>query len=101
MTESLNSTPRSSAVPRRAAAVIIVALLPAGAAGAGWWYFSRPTAPVWDRVGTLNLFAPAGDAFDEGTPWVSLEFAPSAANTDVPVTLRLENRRGTPTPDDD
>lgn len=81
--------------------ILAVLTLLAVAAGAAWWYFSPSAAPEWDRVASLNLFAPAGDAFDEHTPWVSLNFAPNAANTDVPITIRLENRLGTPTPDDD
>jgi hypothetical protein len=100
MTESPNATSRPSAVPRLALVVLGVLLLLAVAAGAGWWYFSRPATPDWDRAASLNLIAPAGDAFDESTPWVSLTFAPEAADTDVPVTLSLENRRGTPTPAD-
>lgn len=97
MTDSPNTT-RSSATPRIAAAIVGVLVLLAVVAGAGWWFFARPTAPDWDRATSLDLFAPAGDAFDEGTPWVTLSFAPTAVNTDVPITLRLENRQGTPTP---
>jgi hypothetical protein len=88
-------------MPRLALAIVGVLLLVAVIAGAGWWFFARSTAPEWDRVTSLDLFAPAGDAFNETTPWVSLMFAPTAVNTDVPVTLRLEDRRGTPTPASD
>lgn len=98
MTDSPKTTSRSSAMPRLALAIIGVLLLVAVISGAGWWFFARPTAPEWDRVASLDLFAPAGDAFDETTPWVSLNFAPGAVNTDVPISLSLENRQGTPTP---
>lgn len=98
MTDSPNPTPRPSATPRLALAIIVVLLIVAVIAGAGWWFFARPTAPEWDRVAGLDLFAPAGDAFEEATPWVSLTFGPAAVNADVPVTLSLENRQGTPTP---
>ncbi len=87
-------------MPRLALAIVGALLLLAVIGGAGWWYFARSAAPEWDRMASLDLFAPAGDAFDEGTPWVSLTFAPAAVNSDVPVVLRLENRKGTPTPAD-
>lgn len=94
------TTPRRGAARRLgiAAAVIVVLLIIAGAAG--WWVYSQRVAVVdWDeRLASLNLLAPAGDAFDEATPWVSLDLAPGAINTDVSVTIRLENRQGTPTP---
>jgi hypothetical protein len=98
MTESSNATSGSRGRPRIPPIVVGVLFVLVLIAGAGWKYFKPPTAPNWDRVASLNLFAPAGDAFDDTTPWVSLNFAPTAANTDVPVTLRLENRQGTPTP---
>ncbi|MFT4041454.1 MAG: hypothetical protein QM692_24940 [Thermomicrobiales bacterium] len=100
--------PKPDAAPRRGAArsltiaatAILVLLVIAGAAG--WRVYSqRAAVPDWDeRLTTLNLLAPAGDAFDDATPWVSLILAPGTVNTDVPVTLRLENRQGTPTPTD-
>lgn len=101
MTDSANTTPRTSARPPLALAVIGVLLLLAIIAGAGWWYLSRSSAPDWDRVAGVDLFAPAGDAFNEDTPWVSLTFTPNAVNSDVPITLALENRKGTPTPADE
>src|SRR5690242_4049966 len=101
MTDSPDMTTRTSARPPVALAVIGVLLLLAIIAGAGWWYLGRSSAPDWDRVAGIDLFAPAGDAFTEDTPWVSLTFAPNAVNSDVPITLALENRRGTPTPADE
>ncbi|MEZ4562683.1 MAG: hypothetical protein R2853_08095 [Thermomicrobiales bacterium] len=98
MTDSPKTMSRSLTTPRVAVALLGVLILLAVAAGAGWWFFARTTVPDWDRTTNLDLFAPAGDAFDEGTPWVTLTFAPAAANTDVPIALRLENRQGTPTP---
>jgi hypothetical protein len=100
MTDSPNTTSARSSTPRLALAILGVLLLLALIAGAGWWYFARAAAPNWDRVASVNLFAPAGDAFDEASPWVSLNFVPSAADRDVPITLSLENRKGTPTPAD-
>jgi hypothetical protein len=100
MTDSTKSTSRSSATPRLALAIISVLLLVAVIGGAAWWVLARPSTPQWDRATSLDLFAPAGDAFDESTPWVSLKFAPGAVNADVLITLRLENRKGTPTPAD-
>ena len=81
-------------------AVIGVLLLLAIVAGAGWWFLSRPTVPDWDRAASIDLVAPAGDAFDDTTPWVSLTFAPGAIDADVPLTLRVQSRLGTPTPAD-
>jgi hypothetical protein len=101
MTDSPNTTSRPSARPRVALAIVGVLLLLAIIGGAGWWYFGRSPAPDWDRVASINLFAPAGDAFDEETPWVSLRFATNDVNSDVPITLALENRKGTPTPGDE
>ena len=98
MSESHNTKSESSARSRIAVSIVALLLLLAVVAGAGWWYFGRTPAPDWDRVSSLNLFAPAGDAFDDDTPWVSLKFSPGAANADVPVELSLENRQGTPTP---
>lgn len=98
MTDAPNTMSRPSATPRIAASILGVLLLLAILAGAGWWFFARSTPPDWDRAASLDLFAPAGDAFDENTPWVTLTFAPAAINSDVPIALRLENRQGTPTP---
>lgn len=100
MTDSPNTPSRSSAMPRLVLPLVGVLLLLGIIAGAAWWYLGRSTAPEWDRAASIDLFAPAGDAFNEETTWVSLNFAPNAASTDVPITLTLENRRGTPTPAD-
>jgi hypothetical protein len=102
MTESSNSSPssRSSAAPRLVGAIIGVVVLLAIIGGAAWWFLGRSQAPDWERVASIDLFAPAGDAFNEDTPWVSLTFAPGAVNTDVSLALALETRRGTPTPVD-
>ena len=100
MADSPETPPEKADRPSLALGVAGVLLVLAAVAGAAWWYVSRPTAPEWDRTSSVNLFAPAGDAFDDNTPWVSLTFAPTAANTDTPLLLRLENRQGTPTPAD-
>ena len=101
MTDSPNTTSRPSAGPRLVLSIVGVLLLLGIIGGAAWWFLGRSSAPDWDRVASINLFAPAGNAFEEDTPWVSLTFAPGAVNTDVPLTLTLENRRGTPTPADE
>lgn len=98
MTESSNPTPGGSGQRGPVLAIIGVLVLLAIIAGAGWWFYARPSAPDWDRVGSIDLVTPAGDAFDETAPWVSLSFVPSAVNADVPLTLRVQSRLGTPTP---
>ncbi|MCA9878791.1 MAG: hypothetical protein KC442_13450 [Thermomicrobiales bacterium] len=100
MAESSTTAPGPSTLRRPMLAVIGVLLLLAIVAGAGWWFLSRPTVPDWDRAASIDLVAPAGDAFDDTTPWVSLTFAPGAIDADVPLTLRVQSRLGTPTPAD-
>ncbi len=50
------------------------------AAAAGWWFLnSRETIPEWERLPALNLAAPAGDAFDDETPWTPQRPQPGAS----------------------
>lgn len=99
MSDTRNTSAATPARHRLAVAVVGFLVLLAIIAGAGWWYLGRTTAPEWDRVASLNLFAPAGDAFEDDTTWVSLEFSPIDVNVEVPLEITLENRQGTPTPD--
>ncbi len=81
-----------------AAVAIALALL---AAGAGWWYLARSQAiPDWDRVSQLDFAAPAGDAFLDNTPWVSLQLAPARPGEENVLAVRMTpgTQSGTPAP---
>jgi hypothetical protein len=75
-----------------AALVLIVA-----AAISAWWYFTMRTPPVdWARVPAIGLLAPAGDAFAEGTPWVTLQLEPARPEQANTLRLSLLSLKGTP-----
>jgi len=79
-----------------AIAVVAVALL---AAGAGWWFLgARQTIPDWDRLAEINLAAPAGDAFQDETPWVQLRLGTARPGEENALRLSLDAPRGTPVP---
>jgi hypothetical protein len=78
--------------------VIALALI---AAGAGWWYLnSRQAIPEWDRLPTLDLAAPAGDAFRGDTPWVSLRLITGRPGEEngFQVQITPKTRQATPVP---
>ncbi len=80
---------------------VIVLFLLAAAAIAAWWYFTQRTPPAnWARVPAIGLLAPAGDAFDEGTPWVTLQLDPGRPGQANNLRFSLLSLKGTPIPSD-
>ncbi len=81
-----------------AIAAIALALL---AAGAGWWFLSaRQTIPDWERLTELSSAVPAGDAFQDDTPWVHLRLSPARPGEENTLLVSLSAPRGTPVPSD-
>ncbi len=79
-------------------AAIALALV---AAGAGWWFLtSRETIPEWERLSTLELSAPAGDAFASDTPWVSLRLMTARPGEENALRVQItpRTRQATPVP---
>lgn len=76
-------------------AMVVVALA-AVAAGAWWYLNSRAVAPDWERVPSIGLLAPAGDAFREGTPWATMLLQPARPEEPNAVRLSLLSLQGTP-----
>jgi hypothetical protein len=78
---------------------IVVLILAAAVAGGAWWYFTlRERPPEWDRLPSLALAAPAGDAFREDTPWLTLQLAPAKPDAANSMRLALLSQNGTPVP---
>jgi hypothetical protein len=79
-----------------ALAAIALALV---AAGAGWWYLnSRQVIPEWDRLPALDLAAPAGDAFQGDTPWVTLRLTAARPGAENLLRVQITPRTGQATP---
>lgn len=91
------ATSRQRSRRRWLPAAIAAALLIAVIAGGAWWLLAgRNSAADWDRIAALDLKAPAGDAFDEQTPWVMLHLTPARPNETNAISARLITRAGTP-----
>lgn len=85
--------PRIARVPLVIAALVVVAIV----AGVAWWFLGqRAAVPDWDRVAAIDLKAPAGDAFENETPWVSLKIEPVRPGEANSITMSLETRQSTP-----
>jgi hypothetical protein len=98
---SLVRDPEPNARPASRGRIIaiaaVAAVLLAAIAGGAWWYVKgRQAVPDWARVPDLNMSAPAGDAFQEGTPWVRLQLVPARPNDVNTVRVSLHTRQGTP-----
>lgn len=92
-----SGTSRRPSQRRWLPAAIVAAILIAVIAGGAWWLLAgRSTAPDWDRIAALDLKAPAGDAFDEETPWVMLHLAPGKPGATNEISAWLVTRAGTP-----
>jgi hypothetical protein len=78
------------------AGIVLVAI-----AAAAWWFLAGPatsTAPDWERLTTLDLAAPAGDAFQDGTPWINLIINPARPGEANSLSVSLRPPPGTPVP---
>ena len=89
-------TERRSWLPAVVAAIVLALVTAAG----GWWYLNnRATAPDWERQPALDLAAPAGDAFADDTPWVSLHLTTGRPGDENVFRVQITPRsRGTPDP---
>lgn len=75
---------------------VVVIVLAAIVAGAAWYFLGRQTAPDWDRTTEIALAAPAGDPFDEETPWATLRLAPARPGEENSLTFGVQFSGGTP-----
>jgi hypothetical protein len=91
--------PAPRAANRSRLAVAVVAVVVVVLAAGGWWYLNgRQTIPDWERLATLDLVAPAGDAFAADTPWVRLQLAADDTAGAIPFRVSIDTARGAPVP---
>lgn len=77
--------------------VLLIALV---AGIGGYFYLQRSAAPDWDRQAVLDLAAPAGDAFQNDTPWVRMNLAPARPGERNTLHFKVETPGATPVPDE-
>lgn len=90
--------PEPSATSSRRSLIggIVALVILAMVAGGAWWFFlGRETVPDWgERSQEIALAAPAGDAFLDDTPWVTLQAAPLQSGEASTFLLGLRTREG-------
>jgi hypothetical protein len=75
--------------------LVLIALI--GGIG-GYVYLQRSAGPAWDRQTSLDLAAPAGDAFQSDTPWVRVVLAPARPGENNTLQFAVAAPGGTPVP---
>src|SRR5262245_33698032 len=77
--------------------VLAAAALVVLVAGVAWYVMAqRSAASDWERQSALDLAVPAGDAFQNDTPWVRMSLAPARPGEDNAIHFITAVPGGTP-----